>query len=192
MRRTAFVLPPVLALILWGYALAEAPTAAPAPIFAARTIYAAPAPDDYLAAPTPQPSPPKNPDISDLVPERYRSLVIETAARYDLNPRLLAAVGWVESRWRKGASGSAGEVGLLQILPSTADWIAARMGLERYDLVDPATNLNMAAWYLRHTIDAEGSVERGLAAYNGGPRAWDRKPLSTRAYVDRVRMAQQR
>lgn len=189
MRRT-IVLPPVLALILWGHATADAPTAALTP--PARPIYAVPVPNDYLPVPTPQPDPPKGPDISDLVPAKYRALVIETARRYDLDPRLLAAVGWVESRWQRGASGSAGEVGLLQILPSTADWIAQEMGLERYDLTDPATNVAMAAWYLRHSIDAQGSEDGGLAAYNAGWAWRTRAPTAARAYVDRVRMAQRR
>ena len=127
--------------------------------------------------------------ISDLVPPEYRLLVVEQARAHGLDSRTLAAVGWVESRWQADASGSSGEIGIMQIMPGTAQWIAQEMGLEEYDLSDPATNVAMGAWYLRALIAERGSVEMAWADYNGGPNALERKPLAARSYIDRVRTA---
>lgn len=112
-----------------------------------------------------------DPRIDDLVPEEYRSLVLAVAAQFNLDPRLVAAVATVESRWRPTAIGSHQSTGLMQILPSTAAAIAAGMGLEEYDLFDPYTNLAMGAWYLQRLYQAHGGWPQALAAYNGGPSA---------------------
>lgn len=108
--------------------------------------------------------------IEDLVPVEYMNLVLEVAQRYQIDPRLLASVGTVESQWYARALGTQGDSGLMQILPSTAEWIASKMGLRSYDLYDPVTNLNMGAWYLRTLYREYGDWDMALAAYNGGPR----------------------
>jgi soluble lytic murein transglycosylase-like protein len=128
--------------------------------------------------------------IAPIVPPRYREAVLEAAAHNDLDPLDLAAVGYVESRWDCTAKGSAGEVGCLQLLPSTAAQVARHVGLTTYDLADPSTNIALGAAYLRMQVTAEGGIDRALAAYNGGPAAMERKPLSARAYLGRVRAAQ--
>lgn len=112
-----------------------------------------------------------DPRLDDLVPEEYRSLVLAVAAQFGLDPRLVAAVATVESRWQPTAVGSHQSSGLMQILPSTAAGIAAGMGLEEYDLFDPYTNLAMGAWYLHSLYQAHGDWPQALAAYNGGPSA---------------------
>lgn len=109
--------------------------------------------------------------FEDLVPEEYHDLVLDTAEQFGLDPRLLASVGWVESQWYAYARGTQGDSGLMQILPSTGEWIASRLGMAQYDLYDPVTNLTMGAWYLRTLYREYGSWNMALAAYNGGPRA---------------------
>lgn len=109
--------------------------------------------------------------IADLVPVQYRDLVIDMADRFNLDPRIIAAVGSVESQWYARALGTHGDSGLMQILPSTAQWIAGRLGWESYDLYDPQTNMTMGAWYLYVLHKQYGDWNQALAAYNGGPRA---------------------
>lgn len=124
------------------------------------------------------------PGISDVVPVEYRRLVWETAARYDVDPRLLGSVVQVESRWDPITVGAHGDTGLMQILPETAQWIAGEMGLNTYNLFDPATNMDMGAWYLKSLYQDYGDWTKALAAYNGGPGA---APLgNNHAYVRRV------
>lgn len=109
--------------------------------------------------------------VADLVPPGYRRLVLDVASEYGVEPRLIAAVATVESRWRPTALGAHGDSGIMQIIPSTATWIARRMELSAYDIFDPQTNLMMGAWYLKTLREEYGSWDKALAAYNGGPRA---------------------
>jgi soluble lytic murein transglycosylase-like protein len=108
--------------------------------------------------------------IADLVPEQYQLTVVDVAERFEVDPRLVAAIGTVESRWYARERGTHGYSGLMQILPDTAAWIADHMGLESYDIFDPVTNLTMGTWYLRTLYDEYGSWDQALAAYNGGPK----------------------
>lgn len=108
--------------------------------------------------------------IADLVPPEFRQMVLDLSAQYGVDPRLVAAVGHVESRWNPRTVGSHNDTGLMQILPSTAQWIASRLGWSEYDLFDPWTNLHMGIWYLHVLHQEYGTWEKALAAYNGGPR----------------------
>lgn len=109
--------------------------------------------------------------IANLVPVHYRDLVLDVAEQFGLDPRILAAVGSVESQWYARALGTHGDSGLMQILPGTAEWIAGKLGWERYDIYDPQTNMTMGAWYLYVLHKQYGDWGQALAAYNGGPRA---------------------
>lgn len=93
------------------------------------------------------------------------------ARHYDLDPALLAAVIYQESRFRSGVVSGAGAVGLMQVLPATARGIAQRTGGSGFvdrDLFDPELNVRYGAWYLRHLIDRYGDERTALAAYNAG------------------------
>lgn len=111
--------------------------------------------------------------ISEIVPEQYRLLVVLEARRHGLDPSLLAALGQVETGWRCDQIGADGEVGCLQVLPSTGAWIAQRLGYSTYDLADPTFNLRFGAWYLAQCLDETGAIDQALACYNGGPRGWE-------------------
>lgn len=92
----------------------------------------------------------------------YAALFEAAGARHGIPPRVLAAVGYVESRFRTDAISSAGAVGMMQFLPGTA----SSMGVDPYD---PASAIDGAARYLRHGLDRFGSLEEAIAAYNVGP-----------------------
>jgi hypothetical protein len=94
----------------------------------------------------------------------FRELFIAAGQRYGLDPRLLAAVGKVESNFRTDAVSPAGAVGVMQFMPATA----RGMGI---DPRDPAQAIDAAGRYLRSQINRFGSVQLGLAAYNAGPGA---------------------
>lgn len=129
--------------------------------------------------------------IAPLVPPQYRLLVIDAARHNGLDPHDLAAVGYTESRWDCSRVGSSGEIGCLQLLPSTAAEVAERIGLADYDLADPATNVALGAAYLQQMLNEQGSLDSALAAYNAGARWRETAPHAARGYVDRVRAAQQ-
>jgi peptidoglycan lytic transglycosylase len=124
-------------------------------------------------------------------PLRYEHIVRGHAENYRLDPALVAAVIYQESKFRADARSDSGAVGLMQLLPETAKGIAARTGGSQFevdDLYDPEINVRYGSWYLRHLIDKYGTEERALAAYNGGQGNLDRGVVypETRHYVDRV------
>lgn len=119
------------------------------------------------------------------------------AARYRLDPALLAAVIEQESSFDANARSSAGAVGLMQLTPQTAKGIAIRTGGSSFtlsDLTNPEINVRYGAWYLRHLLDRYHDERTALAAYNAGQRNVDRwlarhvdvQFPETRAYVERV------
>lgn len=94
----------------------------------------------------------------------YADLFEQAGARYGIPPKVLAAIGWVESRFRTDAVSSAGAVGMMQFLPGTA----ASMGVDPYD---PASAIDGTARYLRSALDRFGDLGQAIAAYNVGPGA---------------------
>lgn len=131
-------------------------------------------------------------------PLEYEHIVTAHARNYDLEPALLAAVVYVESRFEPDAVSPAGAVGLMQLLPETARGIALRTGGDRFvvsDLRDPEINVRYGAWYLDHLRDRyDGDLRLALAAYHAGQGNVDRWLRDgggivfpeTRGYVDDV------
>jgi soluble lytic murein transglycosylase len=130
-------------------------------------------------------------------PLRYQAIIRGHAHNYRLEPQLLAAVVYAESKFHADAHSRSGAIGLMQLLPATAKGIAVHTGGNRFrvrDLYDPEINVRYGAWYLRHLLDRYGDERTALAAYNAGQEnvdRWRRQGrgiafAETRHYVDRV------
>ena len=130
-------------------------------------------------------------------PLRYKEIVLGHARNYRLDPALLAAVIYQESKFKADARSDRGAIGLMQLLPETAKGIAERTGGSKFrvsDLDDPEINVRYGSWYLRHLLDKYGSERLALAAYNAGQANVDRwrarhQPIQfeeTRDFVARV------
>ena len=147
------------------------------------------------------------------LPLRHEDIIRQQAREKHLDPALIAAVIYAESRFRDGQTSAAGAEGLMQLTPDTAQDIARRSGGTRFvvgDLATPQVNISYGAWYLRYLLDRYGGNEAfALAAYNGGQGNVDRWidaarrrdealaieaiPFAeTRAYVRRVEKARSR
>ena len=130
-------------------------------------------------------------------PLHYEQIVRGHAKNYDLDPALVAAVIYQESKFNANAKSSSGAIGLMQLTPQTAEGIAIRTGGTRFrlaDLYNPEINVRYGSWYLRHLLDKYGDERDALAAYNAGQKNVDDwraegKGIQfpeTRAYVKRV------
>jgi soluble lytic murein transglycosylase len=99
------------------------------------------------------------------------SIIREQAAAKRLDPALIAAVIYAESKFEPRPS-SAGAEGLMQILPATAYYLAHLSGGYRFtagDLATPRINLAYGSYYLRYLLDHyEGNEMLAVAAYNAG------------------------
>lgn len=135
-------------------------------------------------------------------PLKYRAIIRGHAENYRLEPALLAAVIYQESRFRPRARSPSGALGLMQLLPATAKGIATRTGGTRFrldDLFDPELNVRYGSWYLRHLLDKYHDEQLALAAYNAGQHnvdTWRRAGrgiafAETRSYVESVQRLKQ-
>ena len=105
------------------------------------------------------------------LPLRHEDVIRQQADDKKLDPTLIAGVIYVESRFRDQTS-HAGAKGLMQLMPSTADYIARKSGGTRFvqgDLADPQINIAYGSWYLRYLLQHyHGNELLALAAYNAG------------------------
>ena len=130
-------------------------------------------------------------------PLRYSEYVRVHARQNGIDPALLAAVIYQESKFDAGAESRSGAIGLMQLTPATAHGIAVRTGGSRFetaDLLNPEINIRYGSWYLANLFRKYGDERLVLAAYNAGQGNVDRwqaegKSIAfseTRAYVARV------
>jgi soluble lytic murein transglycosylase len=141
------------------------------------------------------------------LPLRHEDIIRQQAREKGLDPSLIAAVIYAESRFRDGQTSPAGALGLMQLTPATAHYIARKSGGTQFvvdDLATPQVNISYGAYYLRYLLRRYDSNEDlALAAYNAGEGNVDKwiaraqargRALTiaaipygeTRAYVQRV------
>ena len=119
-------------------------------------------------------------------PQEYAEYVEVYAERYGVPEELVFAVIRTESDFDSGAVSGAGAVGLMQIMPSTFEWLTDEIlfdHLESGMLYDPETNVRYGTYYLSYLYDRYGDWDLALAAYNGGLGNVD-KWLADERYAD--------
>jgi soluble lytic murein transglycosylase len=124
---------------------------------------------------------------------RITRSILNESSKYNFDPIFVAAIIKTESSYNPSAIGGVGEIGLMQIRPETAKWIARKMKIpfsHQNDLKDPVKNIQIGVAYmdyLREKFPAKSY--RYIAAYNMGPKnvrrllAQDKKP---KEYPDRI------
>jgi soluble lytic murein transglycosylase len=150
-----------------------------------------------------------------VYPVRYKTLIVRYATQYDIDPYIVAAIIRVESNFQAKKTSSKGAMGLMQLMPPTAQWMRSQQRIQESEpknWYDEATNIQYGTWYIRLLTDQfvplEVSVLDRLAilavAYNAGPgktAQWLQQGLwngtmadirripygETRHYVERVR-----
>ena len=95
----------------------------------------------------------------------YLDAIREAAGKYGVDPKLVSAVAEIESGFSQDAVSATGAVGVMQLMPETAE----SLGVNPYDAKQ---NINGGAQYLRQMLDDfNGDVRKAVAAYNAGPEA---------------------
>ncbi len=132
--------------------------------------------------------------------QQHDALIRSVAAEHQLDPMLVKAVVWRESRFDAQKFGTAGERGLMQVSEKAAGEWAQQAKIENFhveELFDPKTNLQAGTWYLRRAIERwqnqANPMPFALAEYNAGAsRAlrWaggdDTKPMTARAFLENI------
>ena len=110
--------------------------------------------------------------IRNFEPIKYQKHINHYSQKFSINSDLLAALIYVESRFENRSESSQGAVGLMQLMPSTAIWVAKKLDKKDFeldDLYDPETNIEFGSWYFSHLRKKfNGDLIKTLAAYNAG------------------------
>jgi soluble lytic murein transglycosylase len=130
----------------------------------------------------------------------YRELAQQAARENAIDEAWVFGLMRQESRFVSVARSSVGASGLMQIMPSTARWIAQRLGIKRFhsdEMQDPAKNIQFGAYYLKHIqTSLDGSPVLATAAYNAGPsraQRWrDSRPMEAAVYIESIPFAETR
>ncbi|MDW7652308.1 MAG: lytic transglycosylase domain-containing protein [Bacillota bacterium] len=127
-----------------------------------------------------------------LYPYSYREIIEENAAEYGVDPLLVAAVIRVESKYDPDAVSPRGALGLMQLMPATAEWIAPQVGIDTLTeemLLDPKVNIKLGTWYLANLSEEfSANLDVVLASYNGGRgqvKRWLDEGIWSGRYADR-------
>ena len=122
------------------------------------------------------------------LPLEYASIIRQQAHDKRLDPALVAAVIYSETRFRPRTSPT-GALGLMQIEPATATFLAHRSGATSFtvsDLGTPQVNIAYGSYYIRYLLNLyDGNIVMALAAYNGGETNVDH-------WVQRLKQSHQR
>ena len=104
-----------------------------------------------------------------LFPFPYQEAIMQQGKQQELNPLLAISVMRKESTFDPKIDSRVGALGLMQVLPSTAQWVAQKMELTEYDLLKPEDNIKIGTWYLAHNHQRyENNSLLAIASYNAG------------------------
>jgi soluble lytic murein transglycosylase len=131
-----------------------------------------------------------------LYPLYYVEEIKNNSAQYSLDPYLISTLIYEESKFEPDVVSQKDAIGLVQILPDTANLVAKDLGITnllRDDLFKPEVNIKFGTYYLKTLLDRyNGDEDLALAAYNAGFGALDKSgkqienlPLETREFVRR-------
>lgn len=108
-----------------------------------------------------------------LYPVKYQESIVQSSEEYSLNPLFVASIIRVESNFRNDRVSKKGAMGIMQIMPSTAEWIMERKQFDHLsisDLENASSNIQMGAWYIHSLLNQfSGNMAAAAAAYNAGP-----------------------
>lgn len=117
------------------------------------------------------------------LPIKYQTEITSLATEFGFEKTLIAAICFAESSFRETIESNKGAIGLMQLMPSTAVWFAAKIGyplLELNQLKQPQTNLYLGCAYLNYLQSKFTPISTVLAAYNAGEgrvQEWLNNPL---------------
>lgn len=104
-----------------------------------------------------------------LFPMKYKEEVFSSCEFCDIDKAVVFSVINIESHFNKNCVSSKGAVGLMQIMPSTAEEVAKQLNLDSFDLTEPKDNILIGTYYLSVLIKRFENLETALCAYNAGP-----------------------
>ena len=138
-------------------------------------------------------------DVALRYPTPFRNEISAGANQNRLDEAWVYGIVRQESRFYSEAKSRVGAMGLMQLMPATARWIAQKLGVRNFHTSDAITvdiNTAFGTYYLRHVLDDLGHPVLATAGYNGGPsraKRWrDAKPLEGAIYIESIPLGETR
>jgi soluble lytic murein transglycosylase len=132
-------------------------------------------------------------DFAQRFPIPHRDALSAAARQWDLDEAFVYGIIRQESRFMPEARSPVGATGLMQLMPSTARWVARQISMSPFRpdmLVRPEVNLRMGTYYFSRVMTDLGHPMLATAAYNAGPgraRRWrDERPLEGAIYAETI------
>ena len=116
------------------------------------------------------PAPTIDPNAPSLDLRIIKSMLYAAAVKHRVNPNLVMGLAWWESGWNQSAVSNAGAVGIMQIMPATADAAGPWLLHRKVDVHDIDDNIDLGTAIIRHNLEAyHGDLVKALTDYYGGP-----------------------
>ncbi len=132
-------------------------------------------------------------DYAQRYPTPHREALAAAARQWGIDEALVYAIIRQESRFMPQARSRVGAMGLMQLMPATARWVARQIPVQPFNtamLVQPEMNLHMGSYYFGRVLSDLGNSLLATAAYNAGPgraRRWrDERPLEGAIYAETI------
>jgi LysM repeat protein len=116
-----------------------------------------------------------------------KAMIVKTAHKLGLDPALALAIGWQESGFQQRVVSPADAVGIMQVVPSTGDYISTYLVHRHLDLLDPADNITAGVALLK-ALTTAAPVDKAIGGYYQGLESVLAKGMyaDTKAYVASV------
>ncbi len=138
-------------------------------------------------APEPPAGPSTDPNAPALDLLVTKSMLYSAGIKHGVNPYLVMGLAWHESGWNPNAISSAGAIGIMQVMPATADVSGPALLHRQVNLFDPADNIDMGTAILKNNLTHwHGDLAKALVAYYAGGAAvteWNRLRDDEKRYV---------
>ena len=132
-------------------------------------------------------------DLSQRYPTPHRDALTAAARQWNVDEALVYGIIRQESRFMPHARSRVGAMGLMQLMPATARWVARQIPVQPFNvamLTQPELNVQMGSYYFHRVLNDLGHNILATAAYNAGPgraRRWrDERPLEGAIYAETI------
>jgi hypothetical protein len=134
--------------------------------------------------PTTEVHDPNEPQLELLV---MKSMLYSAGLKHGVNPYLVMGLAWHESGWNASAISSAGAVGIMQVMPATAEADGPALLHRQVNLYDAGDNIDLGTAILKNNLDRyHNDLAKALIAYYAGAGAvtdWNKLSADVRRYV---------
>ena len=103
-------------------------------------------------------------------PMKYSEEIVFYSKSFGIDAGLIASVGNVESNFNEKAVSNKGAIGIMQLVPTTAEWLAEKSGnvYSEEMLYDGEYNIKLGSFYLKYLLNIFNDEKTAICAYNAG------------------------